>query len=701
MIDRIPLDSPLWEQVSACYSRRDAVESLRTVVATRQLGQAWKDLLGEALHQGDVYGISSAAIPHLVDLAPQLSVSDRRELWICVGLLIGSGADRFPSPPAAGLQEGLTSALRVAVGASVRDFLADTAMSASDAVMFAMACVSFARPWAGRDTLEAPYLPMGYVRGTCPGCEAGLEIDGFCDPFAPPCPAPDYQPTGTGGGPWSAVADSIDDVRRAGVLGAGWDDFLAVASRVARNGLPPDAPAPVMWCLVAAMLATRPVADAPRWARAVFRCAGHVRCPGCDLVWSVADVVAVPPDAHPVTVTDRVLPDRVLSDGVQTALLPAPAGAPVARVVPVATVADPVSGFRPAPGWTPRGVDVPVRIRWRAEAGAVDTVAVVPGRPGIVAAGTARAVTYWDLETGAAMGPASAGGAVALAAVAVADRHLLAVAGADGALRWWDPGTGRRIGRDARGPAPLVSLAAITMPAEPADRYRTVGWMSAISDGRTVLAAGDQNGAVRLWDSRTRNPLPQLFQRAGQPVLALATGDAVAGERHSHADLVAIFDDLTVDVWSSHSVHGQRSTMAPSRAKLAAAGHRHIVGAAPSVTPGRNRPMLLADRNGTTSMWETFGIRLTDPLPADPDHAPVTDVTTLHDSRGDLAVVTAGRNGLRVWYPHLGTVATIALDTRPRCLTTTGDRHNPTVIVGHDTGLLALALDQPVPTPGP
>jgi hypothetical protein len=84
------------------------------------------------------------------------------------------------------------------------------------------------------------------------------------------------------------------------------------------------------------------------------------------------------------------------------------------------------------------------------------------------------------------------------------------------------------------------------------------------------------------------DPLPQLFQRAGQPVLALATGDAVAGERHSHADLVAIFDDLTVDVWSSHSVHGQRSTMAPSRAKLAAAGHRHIVGAAPSVTPGRN-----------------------------------------------------------------------------------------------------------------
>jgi hypothetical protein len=108
----------------------------------------------------------------------------------------------------------------------------------------------------------------------------------------------------------------------------------------------------------------------------------------------------------------------------------------------------------------------------------------------------------------------------------------------------------------------------------------------------------------------------------------------------------------------------------------------------------RNRPVLLADRNGTTTMWETFGIRLTDPLPADPGHAPVTGITTLRGPKGDLTVVTAGRNGLRVWYPHLGTVAILALDTRPRCLTAT-DHPHPTLIVGHDNGLFAVTLGLP------
>jgi hypothetical protein len=56
---------------------------------------------------------------------------------------------------------------------------------------------------------------------------------------------------------------------------------------------------------------------------------------------------------------------------------------------------------------------------------------------------------------------------------------------------------------------------------------------------------------------------------------------------------------------------------------------------------------------------------------------------------------TAGRNGLRLWYPRLGTVATVALGTRPRCVTTTGDGRDPTVVVGHDTGLLVLSLGGP------
>jgi len=50
VIARLPLDSPLWEKLSACYSRENAIARLREVMETRELGAAWKSLLGEIQH---------------------------------------------------------------------------------------------------------------------------------------------------------------------------------------------------------------------------------------------------------------------------------------------------------------------------------------------------------------------------------------------------------------------------------------------------------------------------------------------------------------------------------------------------------------------------------------------------------------------------------------------------------------------------
>ena len=69
---KLPLDSPLWGRLSACYSAENAIARLREIVATRQLSEAWSGLCDEMLHQGSVYGVSSAAIPHLIDVAPHL-----------------------------------------------------------------------------------------------------------------------------------------------------------------------------------------------------------------------------------------------------------------------------------------------------------------------------------------------------------------------------------------------------------------------------------------------------------------------------------------------------------------------------------------------------------------------------------------------------------------------------------------------------
>src|SRR5262245_66314464 len=51
------------------------------------------------------------------------------------------------------------------------------------------------------------------------------------------------------------------------------------------------------------------------------------------------------------------------------------------------------------------------------------------------------------------------------------------------------------------------------------DARLKVLWLAGLRDGRTVLAAGDFNGAVRLCDPRTRTPYGTLFGRPGQPVM--------------------------------------------------------------------------------------------------------------------------------------------------------------------------------------
>ena len=186
-------------------------------------------------------------------------------------------------------------------------------------------------------------------------------------------------------------------------------------------------------------------------------------------------------------------------------------------------------------------------------------------------------------------------------------------------------------------------------------------------------------------------PVTALFQRPGRHVVSMTGVNFVNHPPWRGTDLVAVYDDLLVDVWPTGSVHGNLSTMAPGAAKLAAVGHRHITGA--GVSPrrlGYRQPVLLADRNGTVSMWETFGIRLSDPLLPDPAHREVTGIAVLSGTGNGVAVVTASRAdcNLRIWEPQHGSAALLPLSIRPRCLLNVGDA----LIIGHDDGLLALSL---------
>jgi hypothetical protein len=651
VIVKLPLDSQLWDGLSACYSTANAIARLREVVSARRLGEPWRELCDELLHQGTVYGVTSAAIPHLVDLAPDLPVDARRELWTQIGFMVTAGADHFDSPPASGLQEGLTAALRKADFLAVGDFLADATVSPDEAVYFALSCVAFTGHPVGRALWEFLSPGAGYVRMVCAGCDAEYEVSGFADPFQPPCPPPvvDLPPIGLE--PWQNVARAVGDVD----LGPDWSGFLDSARQVAAAGVPAHVPSDAVWCLVAAMVATTG-GDAVPWARTLARLAGHARCVECGLVYSIADLIDARGDAGPID----------------------PAS------VPAETLADGVTGFRSAPGRVLAPAALGAQVRWRVDGGPIDALAALGDRA-VLAAGPAG-TTAWKIHSGIPALPVMPQPAVS---VCVPDDAVIVTAAPDGALHRWEASTAKPIGPAVRrGRSPVRSLATVLVP-HGLDQ-RAVSWLSQLR-GRRVLALGDADGGVELWEPLSRRPHVELFRRAERSVVDLTALEFVDQRPWSGTDLIVLYGDTVVDVWGSAAVHGDRSTMAPGSAGLAATGHEHIIGAV--VAPrrlGHRAPVLLADRNGTVSMWETFGVRLTDPLPPDPQHRDVIGIAALPFERR-IAVVTVSRadRTLRIWDPVRGSARLVPLDVHPRCVAAVGH----TIAIGHDDGLLAVDIE--------
>jgi hypothetical protein len=86
----------------------------------------------------------------------------------------------------------------------------------------------------------------------------------------------------------------------------------------------------------------------------------------------------------------------------------------------------------------------------------------------------------------------------------------------------------------------------------------------------------------------------------------------------------------------------------------------------------------------------TFGTRLNDPLPADPNHRDVVGIAVVPANGDEFAVATASRadRNLRLWRPGHDIVTVIDLDAAPRCLL----HAHGVLVVGHDQGLIGLTV---------
>jgi hypothetical protein len=127
-----------------------------------------------------------------------------------------------------------------------------------------------------------------------------------------------------------------------------------------------------------------------------------------------------------------------------------------------------------------------------------------------------------------------------------------------------------------------------------------------LPDGGAVIAAAGKDGSLRWWDASTSRPLDGAVTAGAAPVLSLAPVLVSPGPIPQVASWLAGLSDGPA-VLAAGSADGAVRLWDPvTRALPRQLGYR--------------QPVLLADRNGTVSMWETFGVRLSDPLPPDPAH---------------------------------------------------------------------------------
>ncbi|MEV0901254.1 hypothetical protein [Actinoplanes sp. NPDC049802] len=286
MPDSLPLDSPLWSR----FDGGPAVAvRLREIAGAGVLGDSWHDLSESLVNLDTVYPVTSAAIPHLVEIGSALSGREQAGVRFAVGRMVLAGAGRFPDPPAPGLQEGLAAAVRWVLTEVIAEFL-EPGWDESEVER----CISLSGHRVGYIFGNA-YEWGDDLDVTCPSCEEEFTVDGIGDPVEPPCSFPEpgvVAGVTAAGNPveWRGVRELIGRARAERVLGddPGWDTLLGTAERVAEAGVPVGTDTGAIWCLVAAMAAIKGRAGLARTMSAMLCPA---RCPDCDTVMPVVSML--------------------------------------------------------------------------------------------------------------------------------------------------------------------------------------------------------------------------------------------------------------------------------------------------------------------------------------------------------------------------------------------------------------------------
>lgn len=272
------------------------------------------------------------------------------------------------------------------------------------------------------------------------------------------------------------------------------------------------------------------------------------------------------------------------------------------------------------------------------------------GRPLLASASRDGTVRLWDPDSGAPIGRPLVGHTGRVEAVAfgvgAGGQPLLASGGSDGTVRLWDPHAGSGDGEPVTGHSAEVSSVAVSTTA----------------GGQPLLASGSRDGTVRLWDPVNGTSLGQPLSFSIDPrrspdakcVESVAFGVGAGGRRL----LASGNRDGTVRLWDP-------DTGGPVGEPLT--GHRHAVTAVAFGVGARGRPLLASGSDDeTVRLWDPdTGAPLGEPLTY---KGQVLTAVAFGAGQGGRPLLAASswRHSVQLWDPDTGARVGSFTDPSPR-----------------------------------